>query len=192
VTLAIVLVIAYFLGAIPTSYLVVHRLTGHDIRNLGNGNPGMMNVLDHVGVSAAIAVGIGDVGKGMAAVTIALVTDVHEAAPMLAGLVALIGHDYSIFLMLDGGNGMATAVGGIAALAPLAVAPAIAVSLAIVLVVGSRRLAGIIGLLLVPALAYVGNLEPAAISGVVLLMTLTALKIISFEGFTQARTRIDH
>jgi glycerol-3-phosphate acyltransferase PlsY len=191
VTLAIVLVIAYFLGAIPTSYLVVHRVTGQDIRNIGSGNPGMMNVLDHVGVPAAIVVGFGDVGKGMAAVTIALVTDVHEAAPVLAGLVAIIGHDYSIFLMLDGGNGMATAVGGIAALAPLAVAPAVAVSLAIVLIAGSRRLAGIIGLLLVPALAYVGNLEPAAVSGVVLLMTLTALKIISFEGFTQARTRID-
>lgn len=190
-TLAIVLVIAYFLGAIPTSYLVVHRLTGQDIRNMGNGNPGMMNVLDHVGVPAAVVVGIGDVGKGMAAVTIALVTDVHEAAPMLAGLVAIIGHDYSIFLMLDGGNGMATAVGGIAALAPLAVAPAVVVALAIVLIAGSRRLAGIIGLLLVPLLAYIGNLEPAAISGVVLLMTLTALKIISFEGFTQARTRID-
>jgi glycerol-3-phosphate acyltransferase PlsY len=191
VTLAIVLVIAYFLGAIPTSYLVVHRLTGQDIRNMGNGNPGMMNVLDHVGTAAAIVVGVGDVGKGMAAVTIALVTDVHEAAPMLAGLVAIIGHDYSIFLMLDGGNGMATAVGGIAALAPLAVAPAVVVALAIVLIAGSRRLAGIISLLLVPAFAYIGSLEPAAISGVVLLMTLTALKIISFEGFTQARTRID-
>jgi len=191
VTLAIVLVIAYFLGAIPTSYLVVHRLTGQDIRNMGNGNPGMMNVLDHVGTVAAIVVGIGDVGKGMAAVTIGLVTDVHEAAPMIAGLVAIIGHDYSIFLMLNGGNGMATAVGGIAALAPLAVTPAIVVALTIVLIAGSRRLAGIISLLLVPAFAYIGNLEPAAISGVILLMTLTALKIISFEGFTQARTRID-
>ncbi len=190
-TLAIVLVIAYFLGAIPTSYLVVHRLTGQDIRNMGNGNPGMMNVLDHVGTVAAIVVGIGDVGKGMAAVTIGLVTDVHEAAPMIAGLVAIIGHDYSIFLMLNGGNGMATAVGGIAALAPLAVTPAIVVALTIVLIAGSRRLAGIISLLLVPAFAYIGNLEPAAISGVILLMTLTALKIISFEGFTQARTRID-
>ena len=78
-----------------------------------------------------------------------------------------------------------------AASAPLAVAPAVVVALAIVLIAGSRRLAGIIGLLLVPLLAYIGNLEPAAISGVVLLMTLTALKIISFEGFAQARTRID-
>jgi len=65
------------------------------------------------------------------------------------------------------------------------------VALTIVLIAGSRRLAGIISLLLVPAFAYIGNLEPAAISGVILLMTLTALKIISFEGFTQARTRID-
>jgi len=191
VTLAIVLVVAYLLGALPTSYIVVHRLTGRDIRDLGNGNPGMMNVWDSVGVSAALVVGFGDVGKGMAAVSLALLADVHEAAPMLAGLVAILGHDYSIFLRLDGGNGMATAVGAITALVPLAVAPALIVAIVVSLVAGSRRLGGIVGLLLVPGLAYVGHEPSSAIAGVVLLMTLTALKIISFEGFTPARSRLD-
>lgn len=190
-TLAIVLVVAYLLGALPTSYIVVHRLTGRDIRDLGNGNPGMMNVWDSVGVSAALVVGFGDVGKGMAAVSLALLADVHEAAPMLAGLVAILGHDYSIFLRLDGGNGMATAVGAITALVPLAVAPALIVAIVVSLVAGSRRLGGIVGLLLVPGLAYVGHEPSSAIAGVVLLMTLTALKIISFEGFTPARSRLD-
>jgi glycerol-3-phosphate acyltransferase PlsY len=191
VTLVIVLVISYLLGAIPTSYIVVHYLTGRDIRNLGTGNPGMMNVWDSVGLPAALVVGFGDIGKGITAVSIALVADVHEAAPMLAGLVAIIGHDYSIFLMLDGGNGMATAVGAISALAPLAAAPAIAVAVAVWLVVGSRRIGGIVGLLLVPALAYIGSAGTEVTAGIVLLMTLTALKIIRFEGFTPAESRLD-
>lgn len=190
-TLVILLVISYLLGAIPTSYIVVHRITGRDIRDLGSGNPGMMNVWDSVGLPAALVVGFGDIGKGMAAVSLALVTDVHEAAPLLAGLVAIIGHDYSIFLMLDGGNGMATAVGAITALAPLAATPAIAIAIAIGLVTGSRRLGGIVGLMLVPALAYVGPADTQVVASVVLLMTLTALKIISFEGFTPARSRLD-
>jgi glycerol-3-phosphate acyltransferase PlsY len=191
VTLVIVLVVSYLLGALPTSYIVVHRLTGRDIRDLGDGNPGMMNVWDSVGVSAALIVGFGDVGKGMAAVSLALLADVHEAAPMLAGLVAILGHDYSIFLRLDGGNGTATAVGAITAIVPLAVAPALIAAIVVSLVAGSRRLGGIVGLLLVPGLAYVGHEPSSAIAGVVLLMTLTALKIISSEGFTPARSRLD-
>jgi glycerol-3-phosphate acyltransferase PlsY len=190
VTLVIVLVISYFLGAIPTSYLVVHRLTGRDIRQLGDSNPGMMNVWDSVGLPAALVVGFGDVGKGMAAVILALITDTHEVAPLLAGLVAVIGHDYSIFLMLDGGNGMATAAGAISALAPLAAAPAVAAAVAVWQITGSRRIGGIVGLLLVPGLAYISS-DTQVVAAIVLLMTLTALKIISFEGFTPARSRLD-
>ncbi len=190
-TLAIVLVVAYLLGALPTSYIVVHRLTGRDIRELGDGNPGMMNVWDSVGLTAALIVGFGDIGKGMAAVSLAIVADVHEAAPTLAGLIAVLGHDYSIFLLLDGGNGMATAVGAVSALAPLAAAPAAVVAIALWLLFGSKRLAGIVGLMLVPALAYIGD-SPATVAGVVVLLTLAALKVIRFEGFTPARSRLDH
>jgi len=190
-TLLIVLVVAYLVGSFPTSYIVVHRLTGRDIRDMGNGNPGMMNVWDNVGFWAAFVVGLGDTGKGMAAVGIAYLLGLDTAGATVAGLVAVLGHDYSIFLRLDGGNGMATAVGAITALVPLAVAPALIVAIVVSLVAGSRRLGGIVGLLLVPGLAYVGHEPSSAIAGVVLLMTLTALKIISFEGFTPARSRLD-
>ena len=54
-TFAAVLVVAYLLGSIPTSYIVVYRLTGRDIRSMGSGNPGTMNVLDTVGWGAADA-----------------------------------------------------------------------------------------------------------------------------------------
>ena len=188
--IAIVLIIAYLLGSLPTSYIVANRMTGRDIRDLGDGNPGMMNVWDSVGLLAALIVGVGDIGKGMAAVTIAILTDTHEIAPTLAGLVAILGHDYSVFLLLDGGNGMGPAVGAICALAPLAAAPAAVVSIAFWLFLGSRRLAGSIGLLLVPGLTYIASNDPSVVAGVVACLTLAALKIIRFEGFTPARSRI--
>jgi glycerol-3-phosphate acyltransferase PlsY len=191
VALAIVLVVAYVLGSFPTSYIVVHHLTGRDIRDMGDGNPGMMNVWDNVGFWAAFVVGLGDAGKGMAAVGIAYLMGTETEGAVLAGLVAVLGHDYSIFLRLHGGNGMATSTGAILALTPLATGPAIAVAIALWLLLGSKRLGGMIGMMIVPALAYVLDLGPTAITGVILLESVAALKIIRFEGFVSARSRLD-
>lgn len=188
-TLAIVLVIAYLLGSIPSSYIVVHYRTGRDIRTLGNGNPGMMNVLDNVGLKAALAVAGGDIGKGMAAVTLAYAFGLDHAGAIGAALVAVAGHDFSIFMRLHGGNGMATAIGGLLALVPLAAFPAAGIALLIAYFGVSRRIAGIVGLLLVPTLTYWLGLPLPLLAGVVLLLTVTALKVIRFEGFTPARIR---
>ena len=57
-TLAVVLVVAYLLGSIPTSYIVVYLLTGRDVRGIGNGNPGTMNVWDNVGLAPALIVAV--------------------------------------------------------------------------------------------------------------------------------------
>lgn len=188
-TLAIVLVIAYLLGSIPTSYIVVHYLTGRDIRTIGNRNPGVMNVLDNVGVRAAVAVAGGDIGKGMAAVTVAYAFGLDDVGAIGAALVAVAGHDFSIFMRLHGGNGMATSVGGLFALVPLAAFPAAGFALLIAYFGLSRRISGIVGLLLVPTLTYGLGLSETLLAGVLLLLTVTALKVIRFEGFSPARIR---
>jgi glycerol-3-phosphate acyltransferase PlsY len=191
VTLLIVLVLAYVIGSIPTSYIVAHRLTGRDIREMGDGNPGMMNVWDSVGFWPAFVVGWGDAGKGMATVGLAYLLGLDTAGAVVAGLVAVVGHDYSLFLRLHGGNGMATSAGAILALVPLAAAPAIATAVALWMLLGTRRLGGMVGLMIVPMLAYVLNAEAAAITGVILLESVAALKVIRFEGFVSARSRLD-
>jgi len=186
VTLAIVLVVAYLLGSIPTSYIVVYRITGRDIRTIGTGNPGAMNVLDHVGRRVALLVGLGDILKGGAAVGIAYWAGLEHAAAISAGLAAVAGHDWSIFLRLHGGNGTATAVGAITALLPVATVLAVVVTLLVYFALHSRRLAGLIGLGAAPAIAYWLNADSALIYGSLLLIGLTVLKIIRFEGFTPA------
>ena len=188
-TVALVLLTAYFVGSIPTSYLVVYRLTGRDIRTLGNGNPGTMNVWDSVGLRAAAIVAIGDIGKGMAAVGIAYVAGLGDVLAIVAALVAVAGHDFSIFLRLRGGNGTAAAVGGIIALVPQVALPSVAAALAIFPIVRSRRIAGLLGMLLIPVLTYSQGYPQIKLIGVLLLLTVTALKVLRFEGFAPARSR---
>ena len=186
-TLAVVLLTAYLLGSIPTSYIVVYRLTGRDVRTLGSGVPGTMNVLDHVGVRAAVFVGLADIGKGAAAVSLAYFAGLDNAAAVAAAIVAVIGHDWSIFLGFGGGNGTATAVGGMLVLPPLPTLVGTAFAVALWLIFGSRRRAGIAGLALVPIAGYWLDAPDIRLAGVVLLIAFTVLKIARFEGFSPAR-----
>ncbi|MGE3960709.1 MAG: glycerol-3-phosphate acyltransferase [Dehalococcoidia bacterium] len=188
-TLPIAFAVAYLLGAIPTSYIVVYLATGRDIRSIGNGNPGTMNVWDNVGALPAVVVGLGDVGKGMAAVGVAYWLGFGDLVAISCGLVAVMGHDYSIFLRFDGGNGTAAAVGALFALVPEAAIPATGAAIAVTVVLRSKRAGGLVGLLAVPALAAWQDYPNIIVIGVVALLTVVALKIIRFEGFTPARTR---
>lgn len=186
-TLAVVLIVAYLLGSVPTSYIVVYRLTGRDIRTMGSGNPGTMNVLDSVGWRAALVVGLGDICKGMAAVGIAYLAGLDDLDAVMAAMVAVIGHDWSIFLRLDGGNGMAAAVGALMALLPYEALFATTAAILIVAVGGTRRIAGVTGLLSLLTLAYVFEAPDVKLIGATLILVLTALKIVRFEGLSPAR-----
>ena len=111
---AISVVIAYLLGSIPTAYIITRFGYGKDIRKLGGGNVGTHNVYVNVGKLPGIIVGIIDVGKGVGAVYIALAfiasADLYYWV-FAAGLAAVIGHIWPVFLKFKGGNGIATSIG---------------------------------------------------------------------------------
>ncbi len=67
----IAIVVGYLLGSIPSAYIATRLAKGRDIRQLGGGNIGLLNVFREVGFWPALAVGIVDFGKGAAAVAIA-------------------------------------------------------------------------------------------------------------------------
>ena len=108
----IAVIIAYLLGSIPSAYIVTRLIARKDIRKLGGGNSGAHNVYLHVGKDAGIAVGVFDIAKGALAVVIAIF---GLGAPVYfvlgAGLAAIAGHIWSVFLKFTGGNGMATTIG---------------------------------------------------------------------------------
>ena len=71
VTGVIVIILGYLLGSFPSAYILTSLATGKDIRQLGGGNAGARNVVREVGIKTAIPVAIFDVGKGVAAMTLA-------------------------------------------------------------------------------------------------------------------------
>ncbi len=187
--LAATIVIAYLLGSIPTSYVIVYLTTGTNVRRVGNGNPGTMNVWENVGFWAGLLVALGDIGKGAAAVGVAYAMGFGDIEAVAAAFAAVIGHDFSIFLRLHGGNGTAAALGGMVALVPLAAVPMIAIAIALYQLTTRKRLIGAIGLAMVPVAAYWLGYNEVKVIGVLVLLVGVGLKVVRFEGLTPDRFR---
>src|SRR6266850_8300828 len=129
---ALSLVVAYFLGSIPTGFLV-GKARGIDIRTVGSGNIGATNVLRYFGKPAGIFVLLVDALKGWLAVVVlaklVLVTlfpaanqQAQECLKVTAGVCAILGHNYTCWLDFKGGKGIATSAGVLLALVPGALA----------------------------------------------------------------------
>ena len=97
------IVIAYILGAVPFAYIAGHLKKGVDIREVGGGNVGTTNVLREIGTGAGLLVFAGDVVKGVFAILIAQWLGVSFIIVFIAGLAAVIGHNWSIFIRFSGG-----------------------------------------------------------------------------------------
>lgn len=107
------LVIAYFLGAIPTGYWCGRLLKGIDIREHGSKNMGATNVLRVLGKGPGIAVLLIDILKGIIPTTVVpnLLGLSDPLILVLIGIAAVAGHNWTIFLNFKGGKGVATSLG---------------------------------------------------------------------------------
>ncbi len=116
--LIFILLICYLIGSIPFSYLS-SKARGKDPRKGGTGNVGASNVVVVAGARAGALALIGDILKGVAAIAIARYYSLSDFGIALAGLAAIAGHDFSIFLGFQGGKGIATTGGVLIGLQPL-------------------------------------------------------------------------
>ena len=125
----VVAVAAYLLGSIPTGFLVA-KARGIDIRAVGSGNIGAANTFRAIGRSAGIFVLLMDALKGFAAVELSYlilrffgITDPGVAIHyrVVAGIFAVLGHNYTCWLGFKGGKGIATTAGVYLALVPWSV-----------------------------------------------------------------------
>jgi glycerol-3-phosphate acyltransferase PlsY len=114
----LVTVIGYLMGSFPSGYLAARALKGVDPRQHGSGRTGGTNILRSAGKGAAFLTVIGDFFKGLLPVLFARWWLGTDAAAVLAGLAAVLGHNRSIFLRFGGGAGSMTNAGVVAALAP--------------------------------------------------------------------------
>lgn len=143
------LVVGYLIGSFPTGYWVA-RSHGVDIQKAGSGNIGATNVLRAVGTVPALIVLVADPLKGMLAVLVADLFSLSEWGLVLAGLAAVLGNNFNIFLGLRGGKGIATSLGVGIAIAPAAALAASALGLFTMVVGRYVSLGSLVGLVGAP------------------------------------------
>jgi glycerol-3-phosphate acyltransferase PlsY len=176
--------LAYLLGSVPFSFLLSRR-HGIDLRHVGSGNVGASNVLRTTGVADGVAAMCLDGAKGWIAVVVAQWLTSADATAVAAGVAAIVGHIYPVWLGFRGGKGVATAAGVFAALAPLALGVAIAVFVIAVAVtrhVSVGSMAGAITLAVATAASDAS--ATVAIGGIV-----SAVMILSRHRANLARVR---
>jgi glycerol-3-phosphate acyltransferase PlsY len=106
---------AYLVGSIPMGVLVARLTGGVDPRTVGSGRTGGTNALRAMGPARGVAVGLLDVAKGAVPILVATWAGASPLVGALTGLAALTGAWKSVFLHFHGGRGVATGVGGMAA-----------------------------------------------------------------------------
>ena len=161
-----VLVLAYLLGSIPFG-LLFSRMGGlGDIRETGSGNIGATNVLRSGNKLLAALTLLADAAKGSAAIFIALEFAGFPTA-YWAGLAALLGHIFPVWLGFKGGKGVAVFIGMSIVLSPLPGLSMLSVWLLVALMFRRSSLAALVATLSVPAYMFVlGEVYGAAVVGI--------------------------
>lgn len=123
----------YVIGSLPSGVIVGALFGNVDVRTKGSGKTGATNVLRTLGPGPAVMVALLDIAKGAGAVLLARfvifpaspnatldMQNLSALAQAIAGMAALLGHNYSLFIHFTGGRGVATGAGALAAMAPVA------------------------------------------------------------------------
>jgi glycerol-3-phosphate acyltransferase PlsY len=184
---AAALVASYLLGAVPTSYLVGRAVRGIDLREHGSKNLGATNLYRTLGAKFALPVLLFDIAKGAVPVLVfGPWASPSRLFALACGLVAVVGHVFSVFVSFKGGKGVATAAGVVLGMSPAAVGVCLVVFVA--LVAATRYVSvGSIGAALVLPFA-VWLLDPGS-RGFVPVFAVLAAAIIWFHRANIARLR---
>lgn len=168
ILLAIIIILSYLVGSIPTSIIMSKAVKGIDIRNYGSGNAGGTNVMRVLGWKHGMLVILLDALKGVLAVIV--VARLHQGAipfenatpfddftlvQIMAGIAAVVGHIWTIFAGFKGGKGIATALGMLIMIVTVDMLVAMGVFVVVVLVSRYVSLGSIIGAIAVPLTLFV-------------------------------------
>lgn len=156
---AFILIFSYLLGSIPNGLIFGKLIWNKDLRKFGSKNIGATNAWRVIGKPAGIFIFLLDFLKGALSVFIAQSFGSSPWIVMLAGLLAIIGHSFSIYLSFHGGKGVATGLGVIAVMIPKATLIVFFTWLIIVLITRYVSLGSCIAAALVPILAFYFDAE---------------------------------
>ena len=191
----IAVVLGYLLGSIPSAYIATRLAVGKDVRQLGGGNVGGLNVYREVGLVPAAVAGIVDVCKGAAAVAIAQwLLDVSPPFVLAAALAAVVGHNWMVFLKFSGGKGMGPTIGALFVLLPLYGYPlGLAFFFGVVLIpfiiTRNVALSMFVGLLSLPFIAWLGMKSTPFLIFTIVLGLIIAVKFYPTARVALARAQ---
>jgi len=146
IPVAVIAILSYLAGSIPTAIIVARALKGIDIRQHGSGNAGGTNVIRVLGWKAGAFVIVCDIAKGLFATMVIarlmLVLPIESRPPfddytvvqIIAGCLAMLGHIWTLFAGFKGGKGIATAGGMLIGIAPIEVAVSLGVFMIVLLI----------------------------------------------------------
>lgn len=178
---------AYLLGSLPFAYIITRLKKGIDIRQVGTRNVGAMNTAREIGLFYGLLVLLLDIAKGSLAILLAQ----FLGLPLIvAGIAALVGHSWPIFLHFKGGRGAATTLGVLLAITPVEFGISFLAMLALFLLTRNSGLSIGTGLALLPLVIWAFGKEvsfityPLAMSVFLILRNIVALK----HDFSKARS----
>lgn len=111
ISIPVALLIGYLLGSIPFTQIVARWRKGLDLRTVGSGNVGGMNTIQNVGLFWGLLAGTLDVAKGFVAIVLTERLGAPHPWHLWAGLAAVAGHNWPVWLRFRGGKGIAVAMG---------------------------------------------------------------------------------
>ncbi len=159
ITITLLILFSYLLGSVPTGYLIAKRVMHIDIREHGSGNPGAANVYRTVGKWPGIATFVIDAFKGFVPVCLArYYCPEYYWVAIVCGVIAILGHMWTIYLKFRGGKGVATSAGVFAALLPIPTAIAFLSFVICVALWGRISIGSICACVVLPLCSYfIGN-----------------------------------
>jgi glycerol-3-phosphate acyltransferase PlsY len=172
---ALLLLLGYGCGAIPTGVLLTRRV-GVDVRTTGSGNIGATNVARTAGMRLGVATLAGDVLKGMLPVIVARLATSDAGLWAAVGLAAVVGHVFPVTLRFAGGKGVATALGVVLALCPAAAGVAVAVFAAVVAAWRWVSVASMVAALAAPVAMALAGCPPPVVGAGLAMAALVVLR----------------
>ena len=159
------ILVGYGVGSLPLGYLAANQLKGIDLRRVGSGNVGATNMYRTGGLAMALLVVLVDVAKGAGSVLLAWRVGADAIGPVSAGVAAIVGHIFPVWLRFRGGKGVATACGVFWVLAPLATAMASVIFVGAVWMTRYVSLGSVIATAVLPTFLWVTNATAAVVVG---------------------------
>jgi glycerol-3-phosphate acyltransferase PlsY len=153
----LIVVAAYLIGSVPFALILARLWGGRDLRVVGSGNVGATNLFRTAGVTPGVLAALLDASKGALSVLLAQRLNSAPEMPAVAGVAAILGHVYPIWLGFRGGKGVATAAGVFAVLAPVAALAAFSVFLGVTAVTHIVSLGSVAASVTLPGAAYLAG-----------------------------------